>query len=290
MRSSLALCLGSFALSVVLGACAARDDVGGPQPPPAATAAAPAEPAVERPIAETCNALDDDGDGKADEGAVCAAACSSDALAKATASIRLPHDGDITVPTDSSETPELLAITTVPAVCLGAMPASTAQDVTVRCGEVLVVDATGLTASTLRVAPGGVVRIGASATLAIHDEILVCPGATIEAGADIALAGDGKAGANLDLRAERLIMLGSIGTHGGFVPEHGPGQPGAGGRLDIEVERLLFSGLIETAEDPPRHYRAGAPGAVTIHATKESFFAGKVRSGDARIDIPVCCH
>ena len=294
MRSSLILQRAALTLACAafVGCTNDHDAVGSD---PAAAAAAVAAPPPERSAApprlpEACNALDDNGDGVADEGQTCAAACTSDALAKAAASIRLPRDGDVTVPEGSAETPALLAIQQLPEFCLGSTPRSTSDDVTVGCGEVLAVGRRGITASTLRVAPGGVVRIKEDALIDLRDEILVCPGAIIESGADLVEQGSGRDGAAVELRTERLIMLGKIGTRGGWVPESGRDRPGNSGRLRVTVDRLLFSGVIDTAEVPPRGYRSGEGGDVTIVVTKESFFSGSVRSGGAFVQLPVCCH
>lgn len=250
---------------------------------PASVAIEPAGPA------EACNALDDDGDGVVDEGPACTAACSTDAMARAAASLRLPREGDLTVPHDSQETPALLAYNHVPDFCTAVTPASSASDVTVACGQILDVDHVGLAAKTLRVAPGGVVRLTESALLDLAEEILVCPGAVIQSGVGLALHGGGRDGSNIELRAERLVMLGAIATRGGWVTEAATDRPGRSGALRVQVDRLLFSGAIDTAELPPRGYRSGEPGDVSILATKESFFSGHVRSGNAWVKLPVCC-
>jgi hypothetical protein len=280
--------LGFAALAcAALSGCTHRVAPADPGPAPVTETPAPISVEPMRP-AEACNAIDDNGNGSVDEGQTCGAICSKAAVAIANASVRMPREGDHTVPTDSEETPTLLAINAVPAFCSDATPPSTADDVTVACGDILDVGSGGISANTLRVAPGGVVRFKADAVLDIHDEILVCPGAMIQSGHGLALHGDGESGSSIDLRTERLIMLGKIETRGGWVPTES-GHPGDSGALAIAVERLLFSGVIDTAATPPRGYRSGEPGGVTILATKESFFTGYVRSGNAFIKMPVCC-
>ncbi len=257
-------------------------------PPPVDDA--PASVAIEPTgPAESCNALDDDGNGAVDEGAACAAACSTDAIALAASSLRLPRAGDRTVPEGSPETPVLLAYDHLPDFCTAATPASTATDVTVACGQILDVDRRGLAATTLRIAPGGVVRLTESALLDLDEEILVCPGAMIQSGAGLALRAGGRDGSNIELRAGRLVMLGAIATRGGWVTDAATARPGRSGALRVQVDRLLFSGTIDTAELPPRGYRSGDAGDVSIVATKESFFSGQVRSGNAWVKLPVCC-
>ena len=261
--------------------------------PPGARADASVDAPSVRPVepraVDTCNGLDDNDDGVVDEGRACHAVCSKDAIAEAGASLRLPRADDRTVPEGSLETPALLAIQQVPEFCTGATPPSTRDAVTVGCGEILDVDHRGFVATTLRVAPGGIVRFTESARLDILEEILVCPGAMLQSGAGLVLDGDGRDGANIDLHAERLIMLGKIETRGGWVTASGSARPGRSGDLQVEVDRLLFAGVIDTAEPPMIGYRTGDPGYVGILATKESFFSGHVRSGNAWMKVPVCC-
>ena len=276
-----------------LAACTNHYDTGDTpsKPTPAASESVPQPSATPPRPLEACNALDDNGDGIVDEVSACKAACSTDGIAKLAASLRLPRLGDITVPNGNAETPELLAIQQVPDFCFGELPRSTCDDVTVGCGEVLDVDHRGIAARTLRIAPGGVVRFKANALLDIKSEILICPGAVIQSGTGLALNGNGVDGFNVELRAARLLLLGSIETRGGWVSASSTHRPGNSGDVRIEVERLLFAGTIDAQGRPiDKAYRAGEAGFVGIQATKESFFSGSVLSGNAAFTVPVCCH
>lgn len=280
--------LGLLTIACALVGCGSVAD--GPAEPSPLAAIVPPSPAPTTPLpTETCNGVDDDGNGVVDDAAVCKNACSPTSIDEMAASLRLPRPGDLTVPDGSGETPTLLAITELPALCRGELVPSTATDVVVGCGEVLEVGPAGLSVNTLRVAPGGVVRVSGNGGLAVRDEILVCPGATIASGAGLALTGDGHDGGDIAIKTSRLLLLGTVATRGGWVPSDAAARPGRSGNLRIEVERLLFAGRIDTAETPPRGYRSGAPGDVWLLATKESFFSGSVRSGNALVKVPVCC-
>jgi hypothetical protein len=265
---------------------------------------------------ESCNGLDDDADGQIDEEGVCAAACSPEALARLGAGLRLPAPGDITVPDGSGEVPELLDVGAVPAFCLSATPPSTADDVTVACGEVLEVGAEGLSAHSLRIAPGGVVRVTAPAALAIAGEVLICPSATLQAGGAPSLKGNGQDGVDMDLVAGTLLHLGTIASRGGATAAVlSTARVGRSGAVRLESDRLLLAGALDTAGvDHPDGYgedlAGGAGGSLWAKVHTESFLSGTIRTtggggghqlgcgdgggggqnGAVELDVPVCCH
>ncbi|WP_437276013.1 PPC domain-containing protein [Sorangium sp. So ce375] len=266
--------------------------------------------------AEECNGLDDDLDGEVDGDDVCARACAPAEIEALSAKLRMPAPTDVTVPDGSGETPVLTLVNEVPSFCVEPAPPSTPEDVTVACGEVLTVHADGLTANTLRVAPGGVVRVVEPAALQISGELIVCPGATVQAGGEPSRDGDGGDGVDLQISAETLLVLGTVTTAGGTTLKmSGTARVGASGALTVNSARLLLAGLLDTSgpshPDGYGEQLGGAPGgAVLVSTTTESFLSGAVRStggaggsalgcgaggngatnGSVTIEVPVCCY
>jgi hypothetical protein len=273
------------------------------QPPASPTDNTPASPSVGPTITEACNGLDDDGDGRADVGATigaCGKACSADAISASAKTLRLPRPNDVTVATDSGETPELTAMTTLPSFCSDPPSASITRIddvIDVGCGAVLTIDARGLGAKSLRVAPGGIVRVTADTKISLTDTLLVCPNAVVQAGADSVRSAPADArtlsGHRLYLDARVAIVLGAIEARGGTVIGDDRARGGDGGMFDIEVERLLLAGILDNSTGSKfNHGEKG--GDFRIVATKESFFSGTIKSsgggGVGYVKVPVCCH
>ncbi len=265
--------------------------VASPEPAPAAT-----------PI-DTCNGLDDDGDGKADVGELagpCSAACTSEAIASKVRELRLPRAEDVTVASDSGETPELTQMTSLPTFCTQA-PAGVVRvgdDIEVGCSAVFEIGEEGLRGRSLRIAPGGIVRVKANASIQLSDTLLVCPGATVQAGADSLRAPPTDPhvldGHRLAITSRVLVVLGAIEARGGTVIGDERAGAGNGGELEVDVERLLLAGSIDNSGGGQFNHGQSA-GGFSIIATKESFFSGTIRSsggngGTGYVKVPVCCH
>lgn len=300
-RSSLALVF-VVAMTACGGSTADVPDGPSQRPAPGGVGGSPGSggAAAPRAPAETCNGLDDDADGQVDVGSragPCREACAGPSIAALAAGLRLPRPGDRTVPEDEGSTiPELVETSTIPSFC--AEPPEGLRgpiDVEVGCGETLVVGREGLRARSLRVAPGGVVRVREDARIDLEDTLLVCPGATIQAGAD-PVRGPVKDTSTLNarslaLRARVALVLGAIESRGARVLE-AEVRGGDGGALDVEVERLLFAGVLDASASAPT-YRGEKGGDMRVVATKESFFSGTVRSNNGAnvlVQVPVCCH
>jgi hypothetical protein len=265
---------------------------------------------------ERCNGLDDDLDGEVDEGGVCAAVCTPDGLAALAAALTWPTADDQTVASDSDEVPELTEVDEVPAWCRSPAPATDPETLTVRCGEVWEANASPLAYRTIRIAPGGVVRLTRDVTFRVSDEMMICPGAVLQASGRPSATGDGEPGHDVRILAEKLIHLGRIETRGGTTGVVvGDAAVGASAGVSIVAGRLLLAGLIETSG---RHHPSGygvdlgggAAGAVEVRASRESFLSGTIRTiggdgghqlgcgdgGDGGrgapiyVEVPVCCH
>jgi hypothetical protein len=242
---------------------------------------------------EVCNGLDDDADGKRDSGELagpCQAACEADAIGELASSLELPGPMTRTVAPDGNEVPELTAIRELPAFC--AAPPSTltvGEDIEVGCGQVLLVSAQGLEARSLRVAPGGVVRVVDHATIELSDSLLVCPGATVQAGADPVRTGPvaerALDGHRLALLVPTAVVLGTIESRGSTYLVGNSGPVGDGGDIDIEVERLLHAGLIDVSGAK----YGGVGGNIRIVVSNESYFSGVIKTtgGYIKMDVPV---
>jgi hypothetical protein len=156
----------------------------------------------------------------------------------------------------------------------------------------LLVGAEGLKAHSLRIAPGGVVRVIDGASLELTEALLVCPGATLQAGADPVRKRptDERAldGRRLALSARVAVVLGTIESRGASLLFDDDGRGGNGGAIDIEVERFLHAGVIDASSSAPSN-RGELGGEIHILASKESFVSGTVKatSGRVVIEVPV---
>jgi len=283
------------------GSTGGVDQPGGSTPPPGTPSNnTPATPSGGPTVTDTCNGLDDDGDGRADVGELagpCRKACTADAIAATAKTLRLPRPDDVTVAKDSGETPELTSMTTLPSFCTD--PPSSSIDVIdgvidVGCGGVLAVGAQGLSAKSLRVAPGGIVRVTADAQIALTDTLLVCPSGVVQASADPVRAAPADVhsldGRRLYLKARVALVLGAIEARGATVIGNDDARGGDGGMFDIAVERVLLAGVLDNSASAKfNHGEKG--GDNRIVATKESFFSGTIKSsGPVYVKMPVCCH
>lgn len=275
------------ALSLVLTACGQVDDDSnrGPSPtnPPVTP---PTDSSSDRPSQmsvpkEVCNGVDDDGSATTSERDLCLAACTPSAVAAIP--IELPTSNSITVAGGSGITPELTAVTTVPSFCTDAPPGvrELNDTVDIGCGTVYEVDAF-LSKGSIRVASGGVLRVTNDSLLVVDDTILVCPEATIQAGIDAVSEEPSSPSAldahRLNVRARKLLLLGTLTARGGVVLRKDTSTRGRGGDISIDVERLLLAGLLDTTGD------------FRIVATKESFVSGTVQStgaGSGYVNVPV---
>ncbi|EYF08012.1 hypothetical protein [Chondromyces apiculatus] len=240
-------------------------------------------------VAEICNGLDEDGDGDASDSAVCATRCSPEAVNAAAASLRLPTGQDQTTVDGAPQVIGLL--TNVPAWCMDpqSTPAPT-DGVRVQCGEVVDVEGAQLSTESLRVAPGGVLRLSSDVTLDAG-EILVCPGGVVQG-----------TGGSVSMQANTWLHYGELHTRGGA--------------LSVRADRLLLAGEVTTGG------RAGAPGKgaeeidaepagdAYVEAVTESFLSGVLSTsagdggaqlacgpggaggaaGGIHLVVPVCCH
>jgi hypothetical protein len=139
---------------------------------------------------------------------------------------------------------------------------------------------------SLRVAPGGVVRVVEGASIELSEALLVCPGATVQAGADPVRSRPTDEGVldghDLFLSAPVAIVLGTIESRGSptLLVEDGPA--GKGGTIEIEAERLLHAGVIDASSS-----RGELGGDVRLVASKESYVSGLVRTnGHIVIHVP----
>lgn len=294
MRTSLPSCV---ALAFLVGGCTARiaDPPSSNAPAPPLQPAAPAGSATAVPSSvppETCNGLDDDGDGAIDQGGVCMRVCSPSALAKLADETELPTAQTQTVPSSSSETPQLTAITQVPPECLtpGDLVMQTHEAVIVPCGARVDVDAVGLKTGRVVVQPGGVLRLVQDTSIVVDHDFLLCPGGIVEGAKPTRKGAPAESGSGLTLRAERVLLMGAVVTHASYTDVSTSDVRASGGHFSLTTERLLMAGLVDTAgDDPPAGFRRGDGGFVSIIATKESFFSrsSKVVSGDAYVNVPV---
>lgn len=272
---------------------------------------------VAQAMEERCNGLDDDLDGAVDEDDLCLERCTPEALDEAAATLVLPDASSHTVPMDEDTEPLFpSAYTEIPSWCRAPASADDPSAPEVLCGEVLVVDAAGLDVQSLRVAPGGVVRVDEAATLSVQGELLLCPHAVLQAGGESSRSGSGRDGHDLEIVADTFVHLGQVTTRGGTTLEMiASSGVGDSGELRVTASRWLLAGTVDTSgPSHPDGYAepraGGAAGQVRADVTLESFMSGTIEviggdggsslgcgnGGDgglgapADLVLPVCCH
>lgn len=277
----------------------------------------PIPPATRAGEAELCSGLDDNLDGGLeDDREACAALCDPERVAELAAELNLPASDSHTVPQHSDAERQLTGYTEVPAWCF-SQAAGGPDTLDVGCGEILRIGSEGLDVGSLRVAPGGVVRVEADATIAVADTLLVCPGGVIEAGGAHAVSGDAQDGSSLMVIADVFLHFGRIGTRGGQTGEYlVPARVGDSGSFTLRAVRWLFAGTIDTSarEHFPGYGEpldGGELGEINVLVTVESFIGGAILAGgggggdqlgcgaggiarggpkEVVLDVPVCCH
>ena len=241
---------------------------------------------------ELCNGLDDDGDGQVADDEACLAQCDAAAVESAKDALVLPTDQDITT---AGGAPKFIGLLTeVPAWCDEPVASSDPDELWIGCGEI--VDATGpmLMATSIRVAPGGVLRLTGDVTLDAG-EILVCPNGLVQGRAGSADA----PGPAAQIEATTWLHYGVLDT--------------AGGTLRVDVDRALIAGTVSTSHTVgrgPETASGPAAGDAELHVTTELFFSGEIATaggdgsdalgcgmggnggdaGNMTLDFPVCCH
>lgn len=239
---------------------------------------------------ERCNGLDDDGDGQVADDEACLAQCDPAAIEAAKDALVLPTAQDIT--TAGGAPPFIGLLAEVPAWCDDPTASSDPGELWIRCGEI--VDAAGpvLTASSVRVAPGGVLRLPDDVTLDVG-ELLVCPNGLVQ----------GRAG-SADTPGPAVTIEGATWLHYGALDT-------AGGELRVAMDRALLAGTASTSRTAGPGVIDGAPGGdAEWRVTTELFFSGVIATaggngadalgcgmggdggdaGNMTLDFPVCCH